>query len=284
MCILLLASTPPPELTPAADTTVEDSLMDTSEVPSPEPEKPKKTPVLKADPKPAPTITSTPIVAATKMQNESSIETPETAEPELVSRSGRKIKPKRFVDSETDDSPAPKRKMTIDSPKEEVVQASSPPQKEVDKIVLQHLKLESTLLELDHQIKSSTGLNGAKPEECIKHLDTYKQLEITPLMLKKHPNCVETMKRLRRYVGNVKAWEMNDLLKQEFDSKAHQIRTQAEDIYSSFKRMFNFDSESQPFWNYFQVQVDDFKKKTLHLTQEQVQELIEEPIKEMDAQ
>lgn len=54
-------------------------------------------------------------------------------------------------------------------------------------------------------------------------------------MLKKNPNCVETMKRLRKYVGNTKAWNMPDEERIKFDFYAQQIRNKAEQIYNQFK-------------------------------------------------
>lgn len=60
-------------------------------------------------------------------------------------------------------------------------------------------------------------------------------LSVTSTILKKNPNCVETMKRLRKYVGNAKAWNMDDKEKLQFDFQAQQIRNKAEQIYSRFK-------------------------------------------------
>lgn len=57
-------------------------------------------------------------------------------------------------------------------------------------------------------------------------------------MLKKHPIVVETMKRLRRYVGNTKNWGFTDEQKEEFDEKAAKVRNLAEGIYNSFKVSF----------------------------------------------
>lgn len=64
------------------------------------------------------------------------------------------------------------------------------------------------------------------------------ELTFTKFMLKKHPVVVETMKRLRRYVGNTKNWGYTDEQKEEFDEKAAKIRSLAESIYSSFKVNF----------------------------------------------
>lgn len=54
-------------------------------------------------------------------------------------------------------------------------------------------------------------------------------------MLIKHPIVVETMKRLRRYVGNTKNWGFTDEQKEEFDEKAEKVRSLAGSIYDSFK-------------------------------------------------
>lgn len=59
-------------------------------------------------------------------------------------------------------------------------------------------------------------------------------------MLVKHPIVVETMKRLRRYVGNTKNWGFTDEQKEEFDEKAGKVRNLAENIYNSFKVRYSF--------------------------------------------
>lgn len=117
-------------------------------------------------------------------------------------------------------------------------------------------------MELNLDIKSSVKLNCADPERCVKLMEQYESkcrgkkngplgqhcgsqlndrilfvldLSVTSTILKKNPNCVETMKRLRKYVGNAKAWNMDDKEKLQFDFQAQQIRNKAEQIYSRFK-------------------------------------------------
>lgn len=97
------------------------------------------------------------------------------------------------------------------------------------------LKLEQNLVELDRSIKSTIRLSSADPDKCIEHLKNYKELQITPLMLKKHPYCVETMKKLKRYVGNKVEWKMSEEEAAEFAKKAQEIRSASEDIYNQFK-------------------------------------------------
>lgn len=270
-----------------ASTVEKNEEDDKEEVSSPENAK-KSAPPQKARDKEQPKVVSPPgnVSPVKKDQNDSASEAPalSAGEGEVVSRSGRKIKPKRYlVDEMEETAPTPKRKTTTEKePDISITQApvvvstpvSTKSTSEKDKI----LELESSLLELEHLIKSSVGLNGAQPDKCIEHLSEFKKLKITALMLKKHPNCVETMKRLRRYVGNVKAWEMNDTLRSDFEDKAQVIRVHAEEIYSSFKKLFNFNTESQPFYDFFMVKLKEFTELTSHMTQEEVQELIVEPL------
>lgn len=51
-------------------------------------------------------------------------------------------------------------------------------------------------MELDTLIKSRLGLTKAEPDSCLAHLDEMSALTIYPLMLKKHPRIVETIKRV----------------------------------------------------------------------------------------
>lgn len=94
---------------------------------------------------------------------------------------------------------------------------------------------EVNLLQYDVDIKSSLQLSSADTTRCISVLEKYKNLEVTALMLKKNPQVAETIKRLRRYVGNTKEWNFSDDQQAEFNEKAAKIRKLAETIYKSFK-------------------------------------------------
>lgn len=103
--------------------------------------------------------------------------------------------------------------------------------KQVSQIIMN----EVNLLQYDVDIKSSLQLSSADTARCISVLEKYKSLEITALMLKKNPQVAETIKRLRRYVGNTKEWNLSDDQQAEFNEKAGKIRKLAENIYKSFK-------------------------------------------------
>lgn len=90
-------------------------------------------------------------------------------------------------------------------------------------------------MEFDHTIKSTLQLTSADPDKCLLLLSDLKALPVTPLMLKKNPHCVETIKRLRRYVGNTKNWKYSEEEKRLFNEKAERVRKDAIEIYNKFK-------------------------------------------------
>lgn len=110
--------------------------------------------------------------------------------------------------------------------------------------VSQIIMNEVNLLQYDVDIKSSLQLSSADTTRCISVLEKYKNLEVTALMLKKNPQVAETIKRLRRYVGNTKEWNFTDEQRVEFNDKATKIRKLAEIIYKNFKvskTLFSYD-------------------------------------------
>ncbi|XP_033341488.2 JIL-1 anchoring and stabilizing protein isoform X1 [Megalopta genalis] len=141
---------------------------------------------------------------------------------------------------------------------------------------LRWLRIEAQLLQLDAQIKSNLGLDRANPDKCLQAMDDMLSLPIDPLMLKKHPHIVETVKRLRRYIGNLTDWKLTDEEEATFKQKAEQIRQKAEHIYNKFKAMFTIP-EGQSFWQSFSDQVVHFKELTKDMPEEKVFSLMSDP-------
>lgn len=112
------------------------------------------------------------------------------------------------------------------------------------KHVSQIIMSEVNLLQYDVDIKSSLQLSSADTTKCIAVLEKYKHLEVTALMLKKNPQVAETIKRLRRYVGNTKEWNFTDEERVEFNDKAVKIRKLADTIYRNFKVKLFFSAIS----------------------------------------
>ncbi|XP_050482187.1 PC4 and SFRS1-interacting protein isoform X1 [Bombus huntii] len=141
---------------------------------------------------------------------------------------------------------------------------------------LRWLRIEAQLLQLDAQIKSNLGLDRAYPDKCLQAMDDMLSLSIDPLMLKKHPHIVGTVKRLRRYIGNLADWKLSDEEEGVFKQKAEQIRQKSEHIYNKFKAMFTIP-EGQSFWQSFSDQVVHFKELTKDMSEEKVFSLMSDP-------
>lgn len=204
-------------------------------------------------------------------------------QPEVVSRSGRIIKPKRFLDVDEEElTSSPPAKKKVLTPKVKVSTSPVVPPKKAnpfDKIESERvyfLKLERELVELNWEIKSCVGLACADPERCVELMELYQKLKVTPTMLKKNPNCVETMKRLRKYVGNTKAWNMADQERIRFDFYAQQIRVKAEQIYTQFKTLFPVSEGVITFWEIFCEELSKFEQATKNLSQEELFLLVDE--------
>ncbi|XP_049287900.1 hepatoma-derived growth factor-related protein 2-like [Anopheles funestus] len=204
---------------------------------------------------------------------------------EIVSQRGRKIKQKRFLDgddeeaSSTGASPPKKKVMKTTKTPLSTTPGAAKKLDAFDKIADERLfvlKLERQLVELNLEIKSSVKLNGADPERCVKLMEQYENLSVTSTILKKNPNCVETMKRLRKYVGNAKAWKLDDKQKLKFDFQAQLIRQKAEQIYARFKDILGMSECEMPFWDWFVQEVNKFEQATQHLTQEELYLLVDE--------
>lgn len=106
------------------------------------------------------------------------------------------------------------------------------------KAKLAFLKTEASLVELDAAIKTNLALDKALPKAALKELNVMLNLNVESLMLKKHPHVMEMVRRLRRYIGNVKEWKLEDKELVDFRQDAEQIRDKAEIVYTKFKVFF----------------------------------------------
>lgn len=209
----------------------------------------------------------------------------------VVSRSGRKIKMKRFLDGDEDDGaltgpPAKKKTLISSLPKEKKVSGNKQQilGKKLDSFDkgsvhderMYLLSLEKEFADLNMEIKASVKLASADPERCYKLMEEYEKLKVTKTMLKKNPNCVETMKRLRKYVGNAKEWKMNEEEKLQFDAQAKQIRQKADQIYNQFKAICQAPENTGPFWEWFNKEVEKFEKATCHLSTKELYMIVDE--------
>ena len=56
------------------------------------------------------------------------------------------------------------------------------------------LKIEQKLVDLDIAVKNALHLERPAPDFCITALDELSELEVVPLMLKKQPDIVTTIR------------------------------------------------------------------------------------------
>lgn len=148
---------------------------------------------------------------------------------------------------------------------------------------LQFLKIENDLLKCDCGIKNSLGLDKANTEVAIEQLKIIKSLPVQPLMLKKHPQVFEMVKRLQRYVGNIDAWKLDKKEADIFREGAKLVRVEADQVYDKFYTLMLkvLPSKDQIndtiFWTKFMEEVVRFQKETSHLKETEVFVISAEP-------
>lgn len=97
------------------------------------------------------------------------------------------------------------------------------------------MREEATLVEMVALIRTMMGIEQSNVVGCIQLLERFQRLSLTPLMLLKNPIILETIKRLRKYIGNTKHWGYTDDEMVEFNQKAKRVRTLSEEIYKQIK-------------------------------------------------
>jgi len=141
---------------------------------------------------------------------------------------------------------------------------------------LDFLKTEAHVLDIDVRIKNSLSLKQADPEACLKHLDDLMAVGIQPLMLKKHPEIVDTIKKLRKYVGNTSSWNMSEKDQHIFAAQAAQIRSKSEHIYNKIKDLFMVPF-GKSFWDVFAQELKEFNNSTSGMISEEIYGLTSDP-------
>uniref|UniRef100_A0A1B6HJS5 PWWP domain-containing protein n=1 Tax=Homalodisca liturata TaxID=320908 RepID=A0A1B6HJS5_9HEMI len=149
---------------------------------------------------------------------------------------------------------------------------------------LEYLKVEAQLLDIDVRIKSSLSLKQAEPESCLKCLDEFLGLKLSPLMFKKHPELVDTIKKLRKYVGNTSCWNMTDEQTHVFAGQAASIRSKSEHAYNKIKSLFMVPY-GKSFWDIFAQELKDFNESTKGMNIDEVFGLTNDPtVKDVESE
>ncbi|KAH8278731.1 hypothetical protein KR018_008046 [Drosophila ironensis] len=128
------------------------------------------------------------------------------------------------------------------------------------------LFMERDFITLSQQLRECLGLRRANVGKCLEILEQFKEVELTKLMLLRNPECVDIMRRLRRYVGNLELWKMNTADEIEFKEKAQIIRKVSTVIYDNFKSLFTPEPEHEDnFWVDFCEKVKVYKTYTKNM-------------------
>ncbi|KAH8363008.1 hypothetical protein KR084_004380 [Drosophila pseudotakahashii] len=130
------------------------------------------------------------------------------------------------------------------------------------------LFMERDFIQLSQQLRECLGLRRANVGKCLEILEQFKEVELTKLMLLRNPECVDIMRRLRRYVGNLELWKMDLSDEVEFKEKAQIIRKVSSGIYDGFKGLFNPEPEGEDnFWIDFCEKVKVYKTYTKNINE-----------------
>ena len=139
---------------------------------------------------------------------------------------------------------------------------------------VQFLMVEQKIVNLDVALKMS--LHHLKPDlkRCLTICDEVKKLAIVPLMLKKHPEIVATIRRMRKYVGP-KECHPNPKEQEKIEAQAKEIRMDAEVMYKKFATLFNAP-EDVNFGKFFNEELKRFVDATKDMPQDKFIQMVVE--------
>ncbi|GLH02556.1 Putative oxidoreductase GLYR1 homolog [Gryllus bimaculatus] len=214
-----------------------------------------------------------------------------TSKQEIVSRSGRKIKPKRFADEEAFNS-ASVSALPENAKEGSVTGATNFPLKGVNKKdaaanllirvkerrkkQLEFWKKELEMLKQEERLKIEFNIKKPNPEQGLTILNEFHHIGIEPLMLKKHPHVLETIKKLCKYVGNPVGWKYSKEQKKSFAAICEKVKQKAKVIIDEFAVMFNV-TDISTFHDVFLESVAELKNKTNKWDQNKFLAMVEDP-------
>jgi len=133
-------------------------------------------------------------------------------------------------------------------------------------------------VELDYRIKESLSVHKPDCDAAIAALEELLSLQIAPLMLKKHPFVVQTILKLKRYIGPKESagYEHTEEQKQRYKQQSAIVRNKATMIYEKFRLLF-LTPEGHNFWDNFIECVEKFNEDCKNLSRDSLVRLTEDP-------
>jgi hypothetical protein len=168
---------------------------------------------------------------------------------EKTSRSGRVIKPKKFEDEKESEN-----------------------QKNA---MMRWMKMDKRIVDLDIAIRSALRRGEPDMARSLILISELHSLAIQPLMLKKLPNIVMTLRKVRKYIGP-KIQQSDPKLHEKRLEDMQKIRLTAETAYKKIQSLFNAPPDVS-FSKYFQKMVDEFHVATKDYEKEELFQLLVDP-------
>jgi len=137
------------------------------------------------------------------------------------------------------------------------------------------MKLEKKIVDLDIAIRSALHHEEPDMARCISLISELQSLAIQPLMLKKLPNIVMTLRKVRKYIGPIKP-HPDPKVTEEQKEDMQKIRLDAEAAYKKIQSLFSTPSDVS-FSKFFQKQVEEFQVATKDCEREDVLQMLVDP-------
>ncbi|XP_025415954.1 hepatoma-derived growth factor-related protein 2 isoform X2 [Sipha flava] len=139
--------------------------------------------------------------------------------------------------------------------------------KKISKVEILHTEVD--LLDYIHKLRSALRTDSADCEAALELLERISELQINALMLKKHQEIVDTIKKVTKYIGNANEWNLSEEEIIEHTEKATQVRRKAETVFNKFASYF-IVPKGQTFQEVYAKEVEDFFLKTKNMDCSQI--------------
>lgn len=137
------------------------------------------------------------------------------------------------------------------------------------------MKMEKRIVDLDIAIRSALRRGEPDMARSLILISELHSLAIQPLMLKKLPNIVMTLRKVRKYIGP-KIQQSDPKLHEKRLEDMQKIRLTAETAYKKIQSLFNAPPDVS-FSKYFQKMVDEFHVATKDYEKEELFQLLVDP-------
>merc|ERR1712014_252696 len=137
------------------------------------------------------------------------------------------------------------------------------------------MKMEKRIVDLDIAIRSALHHEEPDMARSLILISELHSLAIQPLMLKKLPNIVMTLRKVRKYIGP-KIQQSDPKLHEKRLEDMQKIRLTAETAYKKIQSLFNAPPDVS-FSKYFRKMVDEFHVATKDYEKEELFQLLVDP-------